>query len=87
MKGARHGMIDMQELQITGAVAMARMNNGKDIKAVVRDLKERRALIDKTEDQHEYDKEVKLHRRKHINREQKADLEGWVEKVKEMQNR
>lgn len=79
--GARHQLLDLKEIQITGAMAMARMNNGQNIKALIRNLNEQRELIDKTEDQYEYDKRMDKRRKKHINKVQKADMAEWWNKM------
>ena len=81
IKGARHRLLDDQETQITGAIAMARMNNGKDIKPLMRQLEEKRALIDKSKDQHDYDKQMEKRRRKHVREVQKARMREWWQKV------
>lgn len=83
IKGARHRMIDLQEIQITGAVAMARMNNGKEIRSMMRELNEKRALIDQSQSERDYQKRVKKQKNKHIRRKQVADMNAWLEKVNE----
>lgn len=83
IKGARHRMIDLQEIQITGAVAMARMNNGKEIRSMMRELNEKRALIDQSQSERDYQKRVKKQKNNHIRRKQVADMNAWLEKVNE----
>lgn len=83
IKGARHQLIDLQEVQITGAVAMARMNNGQNIRALTRHLNERRELIDKNEDQYEYEKKLRKSRRKYVHNVQKDDMKNWWKDVQQ----
>lgn len=83
IKGARHQLIDLQEVQITGAIAMARLNNGQNIKRLVKHLNEQRELIDKSVDQHKYEKELAKSKRKYVYNVQKDDMADWWDKVQQ----
>ena len=83
IRGARHQLIDLQEVQITGAMAMARLNNGQNIKHLIRHLSEQRELIDKSKDEHEYNKRRAKAKKKYVYNVQKQDMAGWWDSVQQ----
>lgn len=81
IKGARHQRLDRLEDSLFAAGAMARMNNGANVKAQKRYIDEQRESIDKPKEQIEYDKWFNKERNKHIRKKQVSDMDDWLSKV------
>ena len=82
IKGARHRRIDSIEDMRLQSVMIARLNNGKDIKSINKDLQKERALINQSETSYELEKQKEKERKKHIRRVQRKAFSEWLEKRK-----
>lgn len=79
IKGARHRRLDRLEDMRTQSIMFAQLNNGKNVKAISKKIDEERALINKTESAHEYDKEQKRKHERATRLVRQRALQHWLD--------